>query len=116
MPFETDNITTQGILTSNMHAKLLKAFNMRYWWVKDRIEQKMFDLIWATGKKNAAYYFTKHHPPWHNTRMRRVYIQQVVYHVTLLTYQYSKYANRMRGCVTLVTLARTARTSLPCQK
>ena len=48
----------------------------------------MFDLIWVEGKQNAADYFTKHHPPWHHKRMRHVYLQQVAYHVTPLTYQY----------------------------
>ena len=71
----------------------------------------MFDLIWAAGKQNAADYFTKHHKI-----MRRIYLQQVAYHVTLLTDQYSQYVNSVRGCVTLVTPARTARTSFPCQQ
>ena len=37
-PFETYNSTAYGILTSNMCAKLSKAFDMRYWWIKDRIK------------------------------------------------------------------------------
>ena len=37
-PFETDNSTAHDILTSNMRAKLSKTFDMRYWWIKDRIK------------------------------------------------------------------------------
>ena len=71
-PFETENRTTHGILTSSMRTKLLKSFDMRYWWIKDRIQQNMFDLILASGKKNVADYFTKHHPPWYHKRMIRI--------------------------------------------
>ena len=65
MLFETENSTVYGILPSNMREKLSKAFDMRYWWIKDRIKQNMFDLIQEEGKLNVADYFTKHHPIWH---------------------------------------------------
>jgi hypothetical protein len=79
-PFETDNSTAQGILTSKMRQKLSKSFDMRYcWWMKDRINQRKFDLIWAPGKFNLADYFTKHHPPWHHHNMRYKYLQRVNY-------------------------------------
>ena len=100
-----------------MRAKLSKAFDMRYWWIKDRIKQKMFNLIWAAGKQNAADYFTKHHPPWHHKKMRRTYLQNVTYHVTRLIAQYSTYANSVGGCVTPVTSShpsmRAAHNSFP---
>ena len=64
-PFETDNGTAHGILASNMRSKIFKAFDMRYWWTKERIKQNTFDLIWAVEKNNLADYFTKHHLPWH---------------------------------------------------
>ena len=99
-PFETDNSTAHSILTSNMWSKLSKAFNMRYWWIKDRIKQNTFDLIWAAGKQNAADYFTKHHPPWHQKKMRNMYLQKLAYNIMLLTNRYSQYANSVRGCVT----------------
>jgi hypothetical protein len=76
-PFETDNNTAQGILTSKMRQKLSKAFDMRYWWMKDRISQGQFNLTWAPGKFNLADYFTKHHPPWHHRKMRYKYLQKV---------------------------------------
>jgi hypothetical protein len=76
--FETDNSTSQGILTSKMRQKLSKSFDMRYWWMKDRINQGQFNLIWALGKFNLADYITKHHPPWHHCNMRYRYIQRVI--------------------------------------
>ena len=99
-PFETYNSTAHGILTFNMRSKISKAFDMRYWWIKDRIKQNTFDLIWAAGKQNADDYFTKHHPQWHHKKMRNMYLQKVAYKVTLLTSRYSQYANSVRGCVT----------------
>ena len=74
-PFKTDNSTAQGILTSKMRQKLSKSFDMRYWWMKDRINQCQFNLIWAPGKFNLADYFTKHHPPWYHCNMRYKYLQ-----------------------------------------
>ncbi len=76
-PFETDNNTAQGILNSKMRQKLSKSFDMRCWWMKDRINQGQFNLIWAPGKFNLADYFTKHFPPWHHRFMRYKYIQKV---------------------------------------
>jgi hypothetical protein len=76
-PFDTDNNTAQGILNSKMRQKLSKSFDMRYWWMKDRINQGQFDLKWAPGKRNLADYFTKHHPPWHHRKMRYLYLQKV---------------------------------------
>lgn len=49
-PFEMDNNTAQGILNSKMRQKLSKSANMRYWWMKDWIQQGQFNLIWATRK------------------------------------------------------------------
>jgi hypothetical protein len=39
--------TAQGILNSKMRPKLSKSFDMRYWWMKDRINQGQFNLTWA---------------------------------------------------------------------
>ena len=41
----TDNSTAKGVLTANIRQKLSKAFDMRYWWIKDRIKQRQFGLV-----------------------------------------------------------------------
>ena len=46
----TDNSTAKGVLTTNLHQKLSKAFDMRYWWIKYRIKQRQFKLVWEPGK------------------------------------------------------------------
>jgi hypothetical protein len=75
-PLRTDNSTAHGILNSKMRQKLSKSFDMRCWWIKDRIKQGQFNLQWEPGKFNLADYFTKHHPPWHHRNMRYKYIQK----------------------------------------
>jgi hypothetical protein len=76
-PFETDNSCAHGILNSKMRQKLSKAFDMCFWWMKDRIKQKQYNLQWAPGKTNRADYFIKHFPPWHHKKKRYQYIQRI---------------------------------------
>ena len=33
---------------------------MRFYWVKDRVQQGQFHIYWAPGTSNYADYFTKH--------------------------------------------------------
>jgi hypothetical protein len=100
-PFETDNNTAQGILNSKMRRKLSKSFDMRYWWMKDRINQRQFNLIWAPGKLNLADYFTKHHPPWHHRQMRFKYIQKLLSAVhAKRTRTQREPSVSVRGCIT----------------
>ena len=50
---------------------------MRYYWVRDRIAQEQFKLIWSRGIENLTDYFTKHHPSAHHKRMRPIYIHMI---------------------------------------
>ena len=50
---------------------------MRFYWLKDRVEQGQFKIYWAPGDENWADYFTKHHSPTHHKRVRPVYQQEV---------------------------------------
>ena len=99
-PFTTDNLTAQGILNSKMRQKLSKSFDMRYWWMRDRINQNEFNLTWAPGKLNLADYFTKHHPPWHHRKMRYLYLQKVN------SMQRIRNQVSARGCVSSTSPAR----------
>jgi hypothetical protein len=75
-PLETDNSTAHDILRAQVRMKRSKAFDMRYHWLKDRIQRLQFNLYWAPGKLNKADYFTKHHPPSHHRLMRYLYLQR----------------------------------------
>jgi hypothetical protein len=39
------------------------AAGMRFYWVKDRVNQGQFLIYWRKGSENDAGYFTKHHLP-----------------------------------------------------
>jgi len=75
-PLETDNSTAHDILHAQVRMKRSKAFDMRFHWLKDRIQRHQFNLYWAPCKLNKADYFTKHHPPSHHNLMRYQYLQR----------------------------------------
>ena len=72
----TDNSTVKVILAANLRQKLSKAFDMQYWWIKDRIKQCQFELVWEPVKQNRADYFTKQNPPKHYLLQRHIFLQQ----------------------------------------
>ena len=71
---KTDNSTAYGILTSTIRQKRSKAFDMKIYWMKDRIQLGEFIIYWDKGTNNWADYFTKHHPPCHHRLMRPKYL------------------------------------------
>mgnify|MGYP001256489781 FL=1 len=73
-PLVTDNASSHGLLTKLMKPKRAKAWDMRYHWLEDRIQQKQFKLIWRKGIENLADYFTKHHHPAVHQKMRYKYL------------------------------------------
>jgi len=75
-PVFTDNRTAKGILASLCRQRLSKAFDMRCYWIKDRIKQKQFKITWRPGVDNMADYFSKHHPPWYHKTMRYKYLHK----------------------------------------
>ena len=77
-PLEIDNTTAYGILTNTLIPKRSKAIDMRFFWLRDRENQKQFKLYWAKGINNLADYFTKHHPTEHHRNMRRVYLANMI--------------------------------------
>ena len=61
-------------------------FDLRYYWVRDRILHNEFQLFWRQGKSNMADYFTKHYPPFNHKLMRYIctnlfYFVRLVYEV-----------------------------------
>ncbi len=67
-PIQTDNTTALDIVNNNIMKKL-KAMDMKYHWLWDRISQKQFRHYWAPGIKNKGSYVTKHHAPVHHEAM-----------------------------------------------
>ena len=69
--------------------------DMRFYWIRDRINQRQFNIYWKPGSTNRGDYFTKHFPPAHYSTVRPSYL-----HV-------EKYGKRrtLQGCVHLILSA-----------
>ncbi len=48
---------------------------MKYYWSRDRRNQKQFKYIWDYGDQNEGDYWTKHHPTHHHKATRPQYIK-----------------------------------------
>jgi hypothetical protein len=73
-PMETDNTTATCYSNSTITQKRIKAMDMRFYWIIDRVKQGQFDVFWGPGYQHLADYFTKHHSPAHHKIMREIYI------------------------------------------
>ena len=49
-PIQTDNTTALGFVSRNLQPKATKSANMKYWWLRDRADQKQL-YCWGCGKK-----------------------------------------------------------------
>ena len=74
-PLEMDNDTEFGMLTSMIMPKKPKAIDMRFYWLRDRENQKQFRSHWYKGEDNLTDYFTKNHAtPYHKKCARSTYL------------------------------------------
>ena len=73
-PICTNNTTADDLVNDRIKQKRSRAFDMRFYWIKDRVKQGQFHLYWQPGKTNLAEYFTKHHPTSHHRKMRYIYL------------------------------------------
>jgi len=63
-----------GIANETVKQRRSKAMDMRFYWIRDRIKQGQFTVLWRKGSLNLADYFTKHHSPKHHQLMRPRYL------------------------------------------
>ena len=50
-PIMTDNTTALRFVTKNLQPKQTKSTDMRYWWMRDRSDQKQFSYYWVLGTR-----------------------------------------------------------------
>ena len=84
-PMKTDNSTSLAFIKSNIRQKRSKSWDMRLYWLRDRIAQQQFNHYWQPGVKNDADYFMKHQAPKHHLEQRKKFIhipQEVCSHKT----------------------------------
>ena len=74
-PIKTDNSTANGFIHDNIHKKRSKTWDMRYYWLRDKILQQQFKFFWDKGSNNHADYWTKHHPTKHHRAVRATYVK-----------------------------------------
>ena len=63
---ELDNETAIGFLKSTMKKKRSKSLDMRFYWVRDRVNQNQFMTYWRPGSNDVGGYVCKHHPHDHH--------------------------------------------------
>jgi hypothetical protein len=71
---QTDNECAKGIANDTVKQRRSRAMDMRFYWIRDWIEQGQFIVHWKPGKNNHTGYFTKHHRP-HHQALRYTYLQ-----------------------------------------
>jgi hypothetical protein len=75
-PIKTDNACAEGIINDTVKQKRSKAIDMRFYWLRDRVKQKQFQIYWKPGAVNLADYVSKHHSPAHHRRSRPIYLHE----------------------------------------
>jgi hypothetical protein len=60
-PIQTDNKTTNDLLTNKIMPKALKVMDMHFHWLQCCDAQGQFRYYWRPGTQNLADYLTKHH-------------------------------------------------------
>ena len=95
-PIKTDNATAHGFIYNNITLKKSKSWDMKYYWTRDRENQKQFKYIWDYGDQNEGDYFTKHHTTPYHREMRPRYIRDKV---NILFTKISDIASKLQGCV-----------------
>jgi hypothetical protein len=84
-PIITDNSVAAGIANDTVTQRRSKSTDMRFHWIRDRVRQGQFEVIWKPGHQNLADYFTKVHPVQHFLAMRRFFIHTPGQRLTRLT-------------------------------
>ena len=74
IPLKTDNSTADAFSNSTLKEKRSKAWDMRLYWIKDRVHDKEFYICWSAGANNFADYFTKHFSPSYHQQIQPHYI------------------------------------------
>jgi hypothetical protein len=70
----TDNQVACNLANDKVKQRRSKAIDMRYHWIRDRIRQQQFNVIWQPGSTNLADFFTKLHPPRYHRETRKLYV------------------------------------------
>jgi hypothetical protein len=70
----TDNQCAAGLANKSIKQLKTKSIDMRFHWIRDRIVQHQFKVVWQKGIDNVADYFTNIHPTSHHRQRRHLYV------------------------------------------
>ena len=70
----TDNACREGNLNNTVKQRRSKAMDIRFYWVKCRIAQGQFKLLWRSGREILGDYFTKLHSQVHHKNIQPLYV------------------------------------------
>ena len=71
IPLKTDNKIAEAFIQQKMCHKKPKSWDMRIWWLNDKLVQKHFKIFWDAGTNNWANHFTKHFAPKYHRILRQ---------------------------------------------
>jgi hypothetical protein len=101
-PLQSDNSTATGIVNASIRQRRSKAIDMRFYWVRDRVNQGHFLVYWRPGTENLADYFTKHHPTAHHRLVRNTFLHPTKVGARALFARSNNVPHRsLRGCVVI---------------
>ena len=70
----TDNEAAKNIANNTCKIRRSKSIDMRYHWIRDRIELKDFKIVWEPGDSSIADYMSKTQPVAVVLKMRKYYV------------------------------------------
>ena len=59
-PVQTDNSTAAGIANNAIKQNKSRSMDMRYHWVRDKVQQGLFNVYWDKGSRNKADYYVSY--------------------------------------------------------
>ena len=75
-PVHVDNSTAVGIANDSVKKQRSRSMEMRFFWVTDQVNQKIYLVKWHPGQENLADYFTKHFDGKHHQEVRPWYLHE----------------------------------------
>ena len=73
-PIHVDNTTVTGIVNNTIKRQRSRAMEMRYFWLLQQEQQKIFKFIYQPGQENLANYYTKAFTGKEMLRQRPFYV------------------------------------------
>ena len=70
-----DNKCAVGLANDTLKQRRSKCVDMRYHWVRNRVERGEYAVSWAPGTTNDGDYFTKIHPASHCRAVRHHFVK-----------------------------------------